>query len=72
MLSVFTDLSHSVAVTFVCGRSKSVGLSFFSDFRKPLNLRLSCSWRMSLVFLALAGNPALPVTSRHWKWLPDS
>ena len=31
MLSIFTDNNHRVAVNLVCGRSKSVGLSAFSD-----------------------------------------
>ena len=59
-LSIFTDSNHRVAMKFVCGRSESVGLSLFSDARKPLNL--SCSWQMSLVFLAL--RPALTLRQR--------
>ena len=65
-LSVCTDLSHGVTVSVVCGRSKSVCPSSFSHARKPLNLRLFCSWQMSLVFLPV--RPALISRQR----LPDS
>ena len=54
-LSIFTDHNHRVAVNFVCGRSASVGLLLFSDTKKPLNL--CCSWKISLVFMALRPAP---------------
>jgi hypothetical protein len=50
-LTVFTDSNHRVTVSVVCERFKSVGRWLFFDARKPLNT--SCSWQMSLVFLAL-------------------
>lgn len=53
MLSVLLDPNHSVIVNFNCGRSKSVGLWFHSNVRKPLNSPIvgrchSYSWLSAL------------------------